>query len=143
MTRYYLLIATNKMPSVHTEFFKLTVGSSSIDQATLLKLKRIALQKNWYLSMWSQDVSLFVQKIADSMSLHFVQLNWVYMPIKVFWRKFIQLKTPPKQLYVSSLQLQLINFIVYGQSKFIINLAGSQNVDKPKHRCMKFKIRVD
>lgn len=142
MTRYYLLIATDDMPNLTTEFYKLSVGESKKDLNHLAKLKIMAKQNNWYLAIWSKDVCSFVLRIAESLSAHYVQLNWVYMSISRFMSATIKNQSPPRQLTISYAQIQLINLIVYGISPSSYKHAGSQHVKKPKLMGMRVKVDI-
>lgn len=88
----------------------------------------------WFFAIWSIEVLTFVKKLAQSMDVKYVQLNWQYWDIGKLMTHLRKYHSLPVTNEISRGQLMLINRYAYQSSVNVLQEAGSLGRNKPKFR---------
>lgn len=79
MKSNYLLIDAAEEITLQSKFYKVPFGISAKDKRDLIRIKKIARQKGFYFELWTNEVAIFVHKIAESLAVKVLDLDFSVM----------------------------------------------------------------
>lgn len=138
MTQYYCLIVAEGMIKSDTCFYKISAGSNPKHVKDLMKLQDYAYCHNYYLRKWDYGVTDFLHNIADSLGVHFLELNIQHVSVSQLM-SYIRTygHTPDKPALSKNMLhvLSVINPAKYFSLHFrVIHQAEAETRKKPKAR---------
>lgn len=74
MTSYWLLIDAGEELSISSKYYKVAVSESVYGLKDFSILQQAARTHNWFLQKWSAAAALFIDKIAESLSVRAFQI---------------------------------------------------------------------
>lgn len=136
MMTAYLMICSGKRITISSKFYKVFVGSSKKDATYLRFLEKYASKRGYYLQKFDNDAADFFDKVADSLNVLKLELNYQVIKVKCLVRYINQFGNTPDMPPISRNALKVIE-LFKGKSYYlnqikVIQRAEAKQRNKPK-----------
>lgn len=136
MAQAYLLICSGKRISISSKFYKVIAGSTMSDAAALRYLKKYASHRGYYFQKYDHDAADFLMKVAESLNVHLVELNYQTIKARCLVDYICQFGITPEMPPLSKKAIRVLALFkpdVYFQAKInVIHRAEAKQRNKPK-----------
>lgn len=136
MMTAYLMICSGKRITISSKFYKVFVGSSKKDANYLRFLEKYASKRGYYLQKYDNDAADFFDKIADSLNVLKLELNYQVIKVKCLVSYINQFGNTPDMPPLSRNALKVIELFkgkyYYLNQIKVIQRAEAKQRNKPK-----------
>lgn len=136
MMTAYLMICSGKRITISSKFYKVFVGSTKKDATYLRFLEKYASQRGYYLQKYDNDAADFFDRIADSLNVLKLELNYQAIKVKCLVNYIKLFGITPDMPPLSRNALKVIE-LFKGKSYYlnqikVIQRAEAKQRNKPK-----------